>query len=78
VVGDIEDILSRETNRYVLLEFNGRFIPVPWQRFDWNLQTEDQVLAADPDELDEAPGFTSLNQISGAWDNDIDVYWREH
>jgi sporulation protein YlmC with PRC-barrel domain len=90
-IGDIHDfILNPETGQitHVILSVGGflgigdRFVPVPWNALNWNVNEDGEffiVLDANGDRLENAPGFDSLDLFPAVdvdgWDADTVTYW---
>jgi sporulation protein YlmC with PRC-barrel domain len=79
-LGAVEDmILDKDMNfPYLVIHANEQFIPVPWMLFDYDAQKDRLLYLDDTERLEEAPGFSDLEEFDAAsetWYSQIRTYW---
>lgn len=90
-VADVADVIIDPENgqiSHLVLSVGGflgigdRFVPVPWDSAEFQMDGEQLVLVIDADQtrLEEAPGFESRNEFPSTeeegWESEFDSYWQ--
>ncbi len=80
-LGSVSDVIvdGQGQVRYLVVNRNGRLIPIPYKLFTWDPQNNSLVFKGAVPRLDGAPSFNNLDEVNlfdPTWDDQAEAFWR--